>query len=66
LCGVRDQRVSFVSILLAAAEASNRKDNGRKGDRALGYEMHWKKEGVPIHGCPKKVRNVCEYFIDTK
>jgi len=55
---VRDQRVSFVSILLAAAEASNRKDNGRKGDRALGYEMHWKKEGVPIHGCPKKVRNV--------
>jgi len=29
-----------VSILLAAAEASNRKDNGRKGDRALGYEMH--------------------------
>jgi len=43
LCGVRDQRVSFVSILLAAAEASNRKDNGRKGDRALGYDMHRKK-----------------------
>jgi len=28
--------------------------------------MHWKKEGVPIRGCPKKVRNVYEYFIYTK